>query len=642
MKFCTSIVFLIAFSLVANAQLFNHSQTNNREVVYNSNLKLNHFLHGVASGDPTQNSVILWTRISGQDAEVLVNYRVAEDVDFDTIIAVGTTTTSGERDYTVKLDIQDLSPGTTYYYQFQFEGEFSPIGRTRTASADSEHIRFGVVSCSNFQAGYFNAYKLLAQRADLDAIIHLGDYIYEYGKRGENWDSLLMRGLEPEMEILTLIDYRTRYAFYRMDEDLQAVHQQHPMIAVWDDHETANDAYKDGAQNHTPETEGDWEARKAFAKQAWFEWLPARDNTTQKIYRSIDYGNLLNLTMLDTRLEGRVPQIEVANDTALYNTDRTMLGEEQLNWFKNELLNNTAQWHLIGNQVIFGQVEVPEFGDISLINFFYDTWVGYPTERDTIINFIENNNLNNIVIATGDFHITFAADIAANPFDTLTYNTETGEGSVFVEMAVPSVTNSNFDEFSPEDVGGGITPELLINFTDNVIPIYNPHFKKLEVISHGYGLLDITTEATQVDYFYTDTLYVPSNTEIYGGSLITQSNNNFWQPAAEPSAQKADAPDLAPNDIVSVNEVSNANIIGVYPNPAQNYTLLNLNLQKAAATQIKIITVEGREVKNVFNGNLSPGFYSYNIDVRDLSNGIYFIQVISDEQSKQSQFAISH
>jgi len=639
-RFCIIFLFtMFHFGLLA--QLFNHSQTNNRPVANNNKQLLNHFLHGVASGDPTQNSVILWTRISGQDAEVSVTYQVADDVDFSNIIAQGTTTTSSIKDYTLKLDIQDLSPGTTYYYQFEFEDELSPIGRTKTASATSEHIRLGVVSCSNYQAGYFNAYKLLSQRADLDAVLHLGDYIYEYGRRGENWDSLLMRGLEPEMEIITLLDYRTRYAFYRMDEDLQEIHRQHPFIAIWDDHETANDAHKDGAQNHNPETEGDWEARKAAGKQAWFEWLPVRDQETQKIYRSLDYGSLLNLTMLDTRLEGRVPQIEISNDTTLYNVERTMLGTAQLNWFKNELVNNTAQWHIIGNQVIFGQVVVPQIGDLSLINFFYDTWVGYPTERDTIIKFIEDNKLDNIVITTGDFHITFAADIAANPFDTLTYNTKTGAGSVCVEMAVPSVTNSNFNEFSAEDIGGTITPELLINFTDNVIPSYNPHFKKLEVVSHGYAILDITTKAAQADYFYIDTLYLPSNNEIYAGSLITQSGNNHWQPATEPSAEKIDQPALAPSGLVAINEVSIAHIIGVYPNPARNYTLLNVNLQKAATTEINVIDANGRLVKNVFNGALSPGFYSHNIDVRNLPNGIYFIQLIANGKSKQSQITVS-
>jgi len=640
MRYLTLTILFFAICLNVVAQLFNHSQTDNRTVPSYNKFKLNNFLHGVASGDPTQNSVILWTRISGQDSEISVDYIIAEDVNFTVVIAEGTTTTSGERDYTVKLDIRTLSPETTYYYQFEFEDELSPIGRTRTASADSEHIRFGVVSCSNFEAGYFNAYKLLAQRADLDAVIHLGDYIYEYGEGGYEWDSLLMRGHDPKTEILTLIDYRTRYAFYRMDEDLQEVHRQHPMILVWDDHESANDSYVDGAQNHSPDTEGDWEERKAAAKQAWFEWLPVRDKDTQKIYRSLDYGSLVKLTMLDTRLEGREAQIEVANDSALFKPDRTMLGAEQLSWYKSELLNNTSKWHIIGNQVIFGHVDV---GPLSIIEaastFFYDTWVGYPAERDTIINFIKNNELDNIVIATGDFHITFATDIAPNPYDSLLYDPMTGEGSVCVELATPSVSSNNIDEYSEGLFD--LPASTVVPFVTSSIPTANPHLKKLEIVSHGYALLDITTEAAQVDYFYTDTLYIPSNNQIYGGSLITMSNNNHWQPAAEPSVEKTDPPALAPDEIVSVKDVNLASIIGLYPNPAQNYTLLNINLQKATLTTINLVTIDGRLIKNVFKGNLIPGFYSHNVDVSDLANGVYFMQVIADGKSSQSQVTVS-
>jgi len=633
MKYITFTISFFVASITMQAQLFNHSEKNNRIVTNNNHLKLNNFLHGVASGDPTQNSVILWTRISGQDGEISVSYKVATDTDLTDVIAEGTTTTSGERDYTVKLDLQNLSPSTTYYYQFQFEDELSQIGRTKTASANSDHIRFGVVSCSNFQAGYFNAYQLLSQRADLDAVIHLGDYIYEYGEGGYGWDSLLMRGHDPKIEILTLIDYRTRYSFYRMDVDLQALHQQNPMIVVWDDHEAANDSYKDGAQNHTPDIEGDWEARKAAAKQAWFEWLPVRDEASQKIYRSINYGDLLNLTMVDTRLEGRERQIYDLTDTSLYSATRTIMGQEQLNWFKNQISTSNAQWQIIGNQVIFAQVSVGTLGtlDERAKTLFNDTWNGYPAERDTIINFIESNNIDNVVILTGDFHTSFAMDIAINPFDSLLYNPATGLGATCVEFAVPSITSPNFDENAAQ----------LVPVIEGLFPGFNPHLKLMNLVDHGYCVLDVTTQAAQVDFFYTDTLFTPSNTEIYGSSLITQSGNNYWQPATQPSAEKANQPSLAPGDLVSVNQPGYSNIIGLYPNPAQNYTLLNINLQKAAATTINIINIDGRQVKNVFNANLTPGFYSHSIDVRNLPNGIYFMQVIAAGEVMQSQFTVS-
>lgn len=635
---------LLCFTL-SYAQLFNHSEMGQRVHQTQNEQVYEYFLHGVASGDPTQSNIILWSRISNESAETLeVEYTLSKDAAMENVIHQGTIETSAEKDYTLKIDVGDLEAGTTYFYQFTYKGEASPIGRTRTAAANDEHLRFGVVSCSDYQAGYFNVYRLLSTRQDLDAIIHLGDYIYEYGKRTNSWDSLLMRGYEPLHEILTLIDYRTRYSFYRLDEDLQAIHQQHPFIMVWDDHETANDAYTDGAQNHDSETEGSWEERKAVAKKAWFEWMPVREKEDQKIYRSLNYGNLMNLTMLDTRLEGRQPQIETANDSALLDGNRTLLGKEQLGWFKNELLNNTATWHIIGNQVIFGHVDV---GSLSVIEaaatFFYDTWVGYPTERDTIINFIKDNELDNIVITTGDFHITFAVDITLNPYDSLLYNPLTGEGSVCVELATPSVSSSNIDEYA-ESVFN-LPASSTVSAVNSVIPASNPHLKKLEVVSHGYALLDITTEKAQVDYFYTDTLYIPSINEIYAGSLVTGSGDNFWQEADQPSQPKAESPDLAPDGLTAINPNYNnipVNLLGTYPNPADEFSIVNVHLSKAVEVDLQLVDLQGKIVQQISNEAMLPGFYTLKINTLSLPEGVYMIRAIVDNAVRTTQLVVQH
>jgi len=627
----------IFFGMFAQAQVFNHSEAGNRVSTISNKQQYNHFLHGVASGDPTQSGVILWTRISNHgDDTVEVNYTIATDVELNDIVKIGAANTSSAKDFTLKIDADGLEPATTYYYQFEYNGEFSRIGRTRTANQSDEHLRFGVVSCSNYQAGYFNVYRLLSTHSDLDAVIHLGDYIYEYEEGAYGWDSLIMRGHDPNHEILTLIDYRTRYSFYRLDEDLQAVHQQHPFIMIWDDHETANDSYKDGAQNHDA-NEGSWEARKAAAKQAWFEWLPVRDYPNQKIYRSLDYGNLMNLTMLDTRLEGRMPQIETSLDTTLNDPARTLLGNTQLEWFKNELNNNNSTWHIIGNQVIFAQVQL---GALSAVDpradaLFYDTWNGYPAERDAIIKHIEDNELDNIVILTGDFHTTFGFDVAANPSDTLQYNPTNGFGSVCVEMAVPSVTSPNFDENVPTLVAG----------INNILPSVNPHLKKLDIVAHGYSILDIKPDVAQVDWFFTDTLRIPSNNEIYGGSLKVSAGENYWLSTENASTPKSESPGLAPPLITSIDELESINMVsmlGVYPNPADGFSILNLQVVTASELDLQLIDLNGKIVQEIGSDKMNPGFYSVNINTANLSNGVYFIRTVVENSVRTSKLVVKH
>ncbi|WP_109852648.1 alkaline phosphatase D family protein [Aquimarina sp. AU58] len=288
--------------------------TNNKAIDDYFDANLAPFYHGVASGDPLEDAVIIWTRVTTNDASVPVRWTIATDATMTQIVKQGQVITNQNKDYTVKIDVKNLDAFTTYYYQFEALGIKSIIGKTRTAPAKEDlvnNLRFAVVSCSNYQNGYFNAYNQIASRNDIDAVIHLGDYIYEYESGGYGYSDEIGRGHLPKNEIITLDDYRVRYSYYRLDPMLRNAHQQHPFINIWDDHEFANDANKYGAQNHSPETEGSWEVRKNNAHKAYFEWMPVRANTIEqyRLYRTISYGKLMDLIMLDTRIEGRDTQV---------------------------------------------------------------------------------------------------------------------------------------------------------------------------------------------------------------------------------------------------------------------------------------------------------------------------------------------
>lgn len=280
------------------------------------------FDHGVASGDPLADRVVLWTRVSPVEPApqtIPVRWEVAADSAFDQVVAEGQTATDAARDFTVKVDAGGLAPGQRYHYRFSVAGDKSPVGRTRTLpSGPVDRVAFAVVSCSNYSHGLFTVYRAIAAREDIDAVLHLGDYLYEYPPDVYVSEPAIAMGrvVVPDGELLTLADYRTRYALYRTDADLQAAHAAHPFIAVWDDHEVANDAWKGGAENHD-DSEGDFATRKAAAIRAYHEWLPIRetpDGDPGRLYRSFDFGDLASLIMLDTRLAGRDRQIDYQRD----------------------------------------------------------------------------------------------------------------------------------------------------------------------------------------------------------------------------------------------------------------------------------------------------------------------------------------
>ncbi|KZY31967.1 alkaline phosphatase [Alcanivorax sp. HI0083] len=464
------------------------------------------FLHGVASGDPLSDRVILWTRVtvdrdSGEDVAVTVT--VARDLAMQQTVASYTATASASSDYCVKLDATGLQPDSWYYYQFSVGDQRSPVGRTRTFPASETFIdraRFAVVSCSNYPYGFFSVYRAVANHADLDFVLHLGDYLYEYGA-GE-YGEFPERDPQPPHEMITLADYRQRHAQYKTDEDLQAVHQQFPMIAVWDDHESTDNSYRDGAGNHDPLTEGDWTARKQISQQAYFEWLPIRPREPGNhsvIYRNFAFGDLIDLTMLDTRLEGRDEQLTIPADPGRNDEDRHLISEQQMDFLLNSLSESNSQWRFIGQQVMFAQLNIAEIpslserhvqlrGNLSAINM--DQWDGYAADRLKILNHIDDNDIDNVVILTGDIHTSWASEIYRNPGTLLG---DLFDKALAAEFVTPAVTSPGF-------------PEGVAELAGVAIPVANPHIRYVEAKSRGFILVDVTRQRAQGEFYYAQSI----------------------------------------------------------------------------------------------------------------------------------------
>lgn len=460
------------------------------------------FLHGVASGDPLQDKVILWTRLTPVDlnARLRVTWEIATDDQFKQNLKTGTVQTTKTDDFTVKVDATGLQAGTTYYYRFRFGSKVSPVGQTKTLPVTTNKVSFAVCSCSNYPAGYFYVYREMAKQ-NVDVVIHLGDYIYEYGADGYATEDAAKLGRtlpsDSNKEIIKLDDYRKRYALYRQDKDLQTVHQRHPFIVVWDDHELANDTWREGAENHQS-NEGPFLERKLAALQAYFEWMPIRpvSNTDHlNIYRQFNFGSLVQLTMLDTRIIARDKQLEYTDymiasglDAQKFQADltdpkRTLMGYTQRDWLVDKLKQSTATWNVIGQQVLMSKMWIPaellaslgqitsggtspatlakmnaqitelvtlklrlEQGDptltvqekarvTTLVPYNLDAWDGYYAEREFLYTKLAELNKKIIVLA-GDTH---------NAWTSYLYS-QKGE-YVGVELATSSVSSPGLEKY---------------------------------------------------------------------------------------------------------------------------------------------------------------------------------------------------
>ncbi len=474
------------------------------------------FAHGIASGDPTPDAVILWTRITPNDptagaAEVI--WEMDKDSDFKSLSASGTVTTNAARDWTVKVDATGLEGDEPYYYRFRIGEEVSPIGQTKTLPAGAVNsARFAVVSCANWEHGYFNAYDHIARQDHFDAFIHLGDYYYEYGAGVYDSGSEIKipRRHVPEHEIITLGDYRQRHGQYRSDASLQAVTAKMPMIAIWDDHETSNDSWKDGAENHQ-DGEGEWGDRAQAALRAYYEWMPIREprkgRVRTDIFRSYDWGDLLTLVTVETRLKARAEPLILENHYAeikaagnadkfkaetLGDPSREMLGEIQTDFIIDTLKSSRDKgtpWRVMANQVIMGRLLTTDMtpyidedamqviekdwpgvrDSVSLSKYnlpvYPDSWDGYPVAREKFYQRLIAEDLKDIVVLTGDAHEFWVNDLT----------TETGE-KVGVECVTTSVSSKTLTAYL-----GEATADYSLLLTQS-----NPDARYYNALHNGY------------------------------------------------------------------------------------------------------------------------------------------------------------
>jgi alkaline phosphatase D len=506
------------------------------------------FSHGVASGDPLTDRVILWTKVTPRSAEKKVTgtWQVARDPRFKSIVRSGKFVTDVTRDFTVKIDAAGLRAERTYYYQFAAEGSQSPIGRTKTLpNGVADHLRLAFASCANYPYGYFNAYARIATRQDLDCVVHLGDYIYEY-QQGYYADPTLIgaRDVLPQNEIVSLLDYRMRHALYKTDLDLQAAHRQHPFICIWDDHEFANDSFRDGAENHNP-GEGDWQARKRNAIRAYLEYMPIRvphapNKRQEKLYRSFRFGNLADLILLDTRIHGRDQALSpksadtqmMFDDPVIADTSRTLLGFDQERWLAAQLTASSrrkTQWRLLGQQVMLAQLSITK--GTSLRNA--DQWDGYAPTRTRLFNQLSEQRIDNNVVLTGDIHSSWCNDLTANPWDERAYNPSTGKGVLGVEFITPAVS-------SP----GPITDPVLAVNQAKQLPEISPHVRYLDFVQRGYAVLDVTADRAQGEIYHV-TVENRNANELFAAAFVSESHRNGLQPVSSPTSPKT-AADPAP------------------------------------------------------------------------------------------------
>lgn len=479
------------------------------------------FLHGVASGDPLPDRVVLWTRVT-PSRDALPGSGLGEDVELEWQIdtsenfsnpRTGTITASASSDHTVHVDPDGLEAGTEYFYRFvvksgEYAGQASPIGRTLTApAADAEldHLNLAIASCANWESGFFSAYGDMAQRAyagEIDHVVFLGDYIYEYPTGEYAGKSGVARMHHPEWEITTLEDYRQRYGRYRTDLNLQAAHAACPWIVVWDDHETANNSWMEGAENHTDgRVEGEWPERLAAAVQAYFEWLPVRaQNEEQVLYRSFTFGKLAQLTMMDLRSF----RDEETTGDRFGEDSRTMLGEAQFKWVAEQLQQSDARWDVLGNSVMVSPMRFVTIQNNKKANIATgymqeratgiavnsDQWDGYAAERDRLLTMLDEQE-SNALFLTGDIHSEWANSIVS----------PSGFGEIGCEMVTTSISAPNVDEILTSAFGTyhkeNNSTSLLVEKT---IRDYNPWVNHIDFDAHGYGIASI-------HYDYVDMLY---------------------------------------------------------------------------------------------------------------------------------------
>jgi alkaline phosphatase D len=522
------------------------------------------YRYGVASGDPLADRIMLWThaKVPNSNESVPLTWQVSSSSTFDTLVATGSVTATADKAFTTKVDATGLAAGNTYYYRFMDAlRNASPVGTTRTLpAASAASVKFAVFSCTLYSAGYFNAYDAAA-KSGAQYAIHLGDYIYEYGsdpaKFGNTDAVALGRVTAPANDIVSLDDYRTRYALYRSDPNLQALHAAMPWITVWDDHEFANNAWVDGAENHNNATQGNWATRKAIAARVYHEWMPIRTPDAAnlfKIYRRFDFGNIFTLHMVDTRIEGRDKQYDGYGDvdgglgryasalTSGADANHRMMSTTQQTWLTSGIAASTAAWQIMGNQDIMARMWFP--GNVlqasataiasptaanqqavlkSISDFLtakatpavartatqaalvststnprlpynLDSWDGYPIQRETILQTVKAMG-KKLVTLSGDSHNAWFANLT----------TLAGE-KVGVEFAGSSVTSPGFESVGLGALGSSLDGTAVVPGVQGSGMGLVDDLNYADTIRRGYLLMTATAAAVKGEYVFVDTI----------------------------------------------------------------------------------------------------------------------------------------
>lgn len=498
------------------AQVLAHNQ--NPEVI-------SLFSHGVASGEPQTQSVLLWTRVGVDTQQAKVQWELALDNRFANIIQNGEQIALADNDHCVKVTVDGLKAGQVYFYRFKCKGVYSEPGRTRTLPTGKvDSLSIAVASCSNFPFGYFNAYEVIAADPDIQFVLHLGDYIYEYGKDGYGGKTAeaINRVHKPSHEIVSLQDYRERHGQYKADMASRLMHAAHPLIPTWDDHESTNNPYMFGAQNHQAD-EGDWQERRAASLKAYYEWMPIRDPeqglNRQQLWRHFQFGDLASLVTLETRHTGRSQQIDYKDhvpsisNTAdrdsfvkdvLGNPERTMLSQKMNDFYRQSLENNNSQWHLLGNQIPMARTHVPDlsqhlkkknqkdydpvadeharFGRLGELDLplYLDTWDGYPAARQSFYEQNQQLGIEDLLVLTGDSHSFWTNQL----FD------DNGK-AMGLELGTAGITSpGDFESYGPKTA----------NLMDKLVADHNPEVIWTDCQHRGFIKLSLTQEKAQADF----------------------------------------------------------------------------------------------------------------------------------------------
>ena len=627
MKYLYTPIFLaIFFCCCVNTINAQTTYTSDRSVLDST---IQPFYHGVASGDPMQDRVIIWTRVTTDAISVPVKWRFALDTGMVNIIAQGNTVADTSKDYTVKIDVTGLQPDKYYYYEFEALGRLSQRGRTKTLpTGDVQSLRLALVSCANYSFGYFNAYDRIRESNDVDFVIHVGDYIYEDGFKKGGVDTIKRRTF-PEYDAYDLVSYRLRYSWYHLDPSLRNLHQQYPMVVIWDDHEFANDAFADKSSNHNPATQGTWAVRKANAIRVFKEWIPMREDTAKIniIAFKQSIGDLADIIYTEDRIDKidstnittALGLLTTVDNIAFDSSFRTMHGLRQMDWMCDQLKTSTAKWKILANQVVFSTY-VYKGSILGMVKPFHQAagWDMYPLERKRVLDTINANNIKNMVVLSGDIHVAMAFDV---PSGVMPYDASTGAGSAGVEFVCDNIVSGG--------IFGGMESYMYAN---------NKHLKYINPKSTGYTIINVTPTSVCGDYWETDYAGNFSATKKLLGTWCTEVNKNHLKSTPGPTFTTRTFPALVPlytrTNAITVGIKSNQNqveIMTMYPNPTDDLVRFQYFMKSTDDLVISIFDISGKVIQTIDYGVRTKGLNEDVVYLKNLPAAQYLISFKTTE-----------